>query len=122
MTHLAEQALDQSPSEMTPGWSDVNDTAAMQEGWSIFSSKGSANGPWQVQAFDDASDVPGAPQLDTDEDAWKLVLQGKEAHHAAALAFIKAHNPIEYEAIMEFAEKEEIGCAMVPGFCRPCAG
>lgn len=111
-------ALPQAPEDMTPAWSRTHFAAASLEGWGVFECVGSANGPWQIQRLDDASDVPGAPQLDDDEAAWRRVLQGGQPHHVAALAFLRAHNPIEYESVMVFAEREEIVCAHVPGFGR----
>lgn len=110
--------LIQEPSAMAPAWSHEHAGAALREGWDIFECEGSANGPWQVQHLDDASDVPGAPQLESDGDAWRVLLTGNQPHHAAALDFIKAHCPEEYERLMEFAEREEINRAYVPGFSR----
>lgn len=116
---IADCLLDSSDTEnMNPAWSAKNSVAAQGEGWTIFQSQGSEGGPWQIQKLDDASDVPGAPQLEEDKDAWRLVLQGRGAHHAAALTFIKAHNEAEYENIMVFAEQEEIICSFVPGFTK----
>lgn len=90
-------------------WLDVHGQAAMMEGWSVFECSGSANGQWQIQRLDDASDVPGAQQLERDEDAWSLVLQGKGEHHAAALRFLKNINPMEHDAIAEFGRRHEAG-------------
>ena len=91
---------------MDPPWTEENDRAASKEGWCLSECQGSANGPYQVQSFDDASDVEGAPQLDGDEQAWSIIIKGEKAHHVAALAFVKAHNPMEYEAIMKHAAEE----------------
>lgn len=116
---IADCLLDQpNPEDLNPEWSATNSLAAQGEGWTIFQSQGSDGGPWQIQRLDDASDVPGAPQLEDDKEAWRLVLQGRGAHHAAALTFIKAHNEAEYENIMVFAEQEDIICYFVPGFSR----
>ena len=87
------------PAQMEPGWSDANSAAANGEGWNLFFCLGSENGPWQLQRLDCADDVPGAPQLDSDDVAWRVVREGTVPHHAAALAFLKAHNPIEYALV-----------------------
>lgn len=93
-----------TPSAMTPGWSNAHDQAAAAEGWCISETSGSDNGRWQIQHFDDASDIgPGTPQLESDEQAWKIALEGALPHHKAAVQFIKAHSPEEYEALMVFA-------------------
>lgn len=99
-------------------WPAEHSQAATKEGWDIFECFGSATTPWQVQRLDDASDVPGAPQLDNDDDAWRIVLQGTQAHHSAALTFLRQHSPEEYEAMMVFAEKNDIIVAFVPGFTK----
>ena len=98
------------------GWTDAHEHAAELEGWGIWHCPGDASCPWQTQRIDDASEVAGAPQLDADQDAWRLLLRGSSSHHAAALRIIKALSPVEYERIMEFADAEELGCACVPGF------
>ncbi len=101
MNHSSVQTL----VKFAPVWSDAHAAAAVIEGWNILGCSGSANGPWQIQRLDDASDIPGAPQLEADEDAWRLVLSGGKEHHGAALSFIEAHNPLEYAAIMAFGAK-----------------
>ena len=101
---------------MFPAWMPAHSVAALKEGWEIFECSGSSYGPWQIQRLDDASDCPGSVQLDSDDDAWRLVLSGGQVHHRAALDFIKAHNAIEYEKLMVFADSEEISCPYVPGF------
>lgn len=65
----------------------------------MFLCLGSENGDWQLQRLDCASDVPGAPQLESDAEAWLLVKEGTLPHHAAALAFLKAHNPAEHALV-----------------------
>lgn len=93
------------PEFMTPPWSAAHARAALTEGWNIFESEGSAYGPWQIQRLDWAEETPGAKQLEDDESAWNIVLTGTAAHHAAALAFIRAHNPMDYETMMVHAER-----------------
>ena len=119
----AIQALEQAvsvytgPANMNPAWSNEHCEAAQREGWDIFDTRGSYSGPWQIQRFDDASEVPGAPQLQDDEAAWRIVIQGTAAHHGAARQFIQAHNPKEWTALNELeSEKmhqQEIGRAHV---------
>lgn len=65
----------------------------------MFYAQGSANGPWQIQHYDDASDVPGAVQLEGDQAAWNIVLAGTESHHEAARQFVRAHCPQEWAAM-----------------------
>ena len=86
---------------LNPAWSNVHSEAAQREGWDIFDTRGSDSGPWQIQRFDDATDVPGAPQLKDDEAAFRIVLHGSAAHHGAAREFIRAHNPNEWAALTE---------------------
>lgn len=84
---------------MDPAWSNEHCEAAQREGWDIFDTQGSNGGPWQVQRFDDASEVHGAPQLKDDETAWQIVIQGTAAHHEAARQFIRTHSPKEWAAL-----------------------
>lgn len=78
---------------LVASWEKLHGDAAAREGWSIMDCAGSAYGRWQLQHFDTAPD--GATQLATDDDAWRVVLQGCAAHHAAALALLEAVNPSE---------------------------
>ena len=88
-----------NPANMNPPWSNEHCEAAQREGWDIFDTHGSDGGPWQLQRFDDASEVPGAPQLKDDETAWRIVIQGTAAHHEAARQFIRTHSPKEWAAL-----------------------
>lgn len=88
------------PSTMDPPWTNEHQDAAQHEGWIISECFGSAYGPWQLQRLDDASDVPGATQLRYDASAWDIVLKGTGSHHKAALAFIQAHNPMDYKELL----------------------
>lgn len=81
-------------------WTEENALAAKREGWIISHSKGSMNGDWQVQKIDNPEDFPFEdgtlpPQLESDNDAWCLVIAKTKAHHRAALAFILQNNPQE---------------------------
>ncbi|OZB34761.1 MAG: hypothetical protein B7X51_00815 [Pseudomonas sp. 34-62-33] len=100
-----------SPAPDTPKWGAADALAAAKEGWGLFDTSDSANGPWQVQAFDDPEAATAqfgvtVPKLDGDDLAWRLVFHGKAAHHAAARAFLAAHNPIELASI------EKVGVAL----------
>lgn len=86
-------------------WTVSDSTAAEAEGWDIFDSAGSNGGPWQLQRFDTPDEWSGAPKpypFETDADVWEHVAgraaQGS-ALHARALVFLRAHNPLEYDAI-----------------------
>lgn len=97
------------PETMAPPWTSAHAGAALKEGWIISECFGSAYGPWQVQRRDDASEVPGTPQLENDEIAWDIVLAGSADHHAAARAFMKAHNPEDFKTML--ARSESTGVA-----------
>ena len=108
-TMQACQGNNVGPSE--PYWLPEHSEAATREGWNMFETQGSKNGPWQVQAFDDPTEAADAcgleiPRLRGDEDAWRLVFSGTEQHHIAARAFLQAHNPIELASI------EKVGVAL----------
>lgn len=82
--------------------------AALREGWVLSDTSGSENGPYQIQRVDCPEDWESGfpiPLLESDNDAWTIVLIGREPHHKAALEFIEESNPIEYEAIRSFAAK-----------------
>lgn len=96
---------DRKTTHMSPAWSDAHRAAAHLEGWDIWDSCGSENGPWQIQHFDEASDIPEAIQLDSDDDALRIVVNGSEPHHEAARRFIRAHNPIEWAALEQTIQK-----------------
>lgn len=83
-------------------WLDQHAAAASMEGWDVFSCTGGSYGDWQVQHFD-GDGPPGFAQLNDDVEAWRIVLQGREAHHVAARAFIRKANPIEFRMWAELA-------------------
>ena len=95
-----------------PEWPSEHSDKAVREGWDIWDSEGSENGVWQVQriddpeAFDDAAGFK-PPKLASDGEAFRIVANGALPHHAAALAFLKAHNPMEYQAVMRFAKMSD---------------
>lgn len=79
------------PQSMTPPWTAEHSAAAQAEGWDIFECIGSSYGSWQIQKLDE-NDI-----LDNDDDAWTIVGAQIKPHHVAAVAFLRAHNPIEIE-------------------------
>lgn len=108
------------PEAMEPRWSDEHCTQAQQEGWDIFDTHGSDSGPWQLQRLDDASEFPGAKQLASDAEAWRLVFEGHAPHHVSAREFIRVHNPMEYEwALREYHPLRGLNAK---GFFRKPAG
>lgn len=103
--------LTPSTAPESPQWEVDHATAAAREGWGIFATPESANGPWQVQAFDDTAAATAqfrvtVPKLPGDDFVWRLVFHGRAAHHAAARVFLAAHNPIEWASI------EKVGSAL----------
>lgn len=99
LSNYLESSNYTDPANMSPAWSNEHCEAAQREGWDIFDTHGSDGGPWQIQRFDDASEVPGAPQLKDDESAWRIVIQGTAAHHEAARQFIRTHSPQEWASM-----------------------
>ena len=80
-------------------WTNEDSTLASAEGWDVFDSEGSANGPWQIQKRDETS------TFNQDTDAWRYVWQRAERGsllHQRALEYIKEHNPPEYDAIRQW--------------------
>ena len=100
---------EQSMHAMTPAWTVDNANHANAEGWDIFACDGSDYGEWQIQKIDDTSELSHAgdtiPDLEFDEQAWLIVANGKEPHHIAAMAFLKAHSPKAYEYVARFIGK-----------------
>ena len=95
--------------QMSPAWSYDHETLAAREGWQISECTGSDNGPWQVANFASPEDHREAfgflpPFLDGDAAAMHLVANGASEHHLAAREFLRAHNPMEYEAIMKMVD------------------
>lgn len=78
-------------------WTAEMAKAAQEEGWDVFDSEGSDNGPWQVQSFDDPGELP---DLGDDMVAWQLVQAQRTPHAIAALAFLAEHNPLEHARIL----------------------
>lgn len=79
-------------------WTRGDSAASSAEGWDLFDSSGSANGPWQVQSFDDQDDGIN------DDEAMRRVRVGALADphgvHARVLAILAVANPAEHECIV----------------------
>jgi hypothetical protein len=96
---------------ITPEWWTAEDRAAAdREGWDIFQCDGSGGGLWQIQKFDDVDDelapviIENVGRLwETDTEAWLHIWTVPSDLHARALAFIRALNPLEWDAITEAA-------------------
>lgn len=66
------------------------------EGWDIFESTGSVDGPYQIQRNDDDA------VFKDDSEAWRFVwdkAQSGSEYHRAALDWLKENNPGEYVRI-----------------------
>ncbi len=97
------------PSVNVVEWTPADELAAMPEGWGIFDCDGSENGPWQIQKFDDPDDLAERITATVgrlwkeDNEAWMHVWSVESALHRKAIAFIRAMNPQEWEAIERWA-------------------
>lgn len=86
-------------------WTREDHLAASREGWDMFESYGSDNGPYQIQSFDDPDEWEGVGlyPFDGDTDAWEHVWKLAELGstlHVKALEFLKVHNPLEHTHIV----------------------
>jgi hypothetical protein len=75
-------------------WLKSDSKNATIEGWDLYDSEGSQDGCLQIQRNDEQN------KLDSDEQAWKIVLNGTEKHHKKALKLIKNKNIAEYERVI----------------------
>lgn len=101
-----------------PEWTAAFSRSACLEGWDLYATAGSANGDWQIQCVDDPKQASAelgevVPALGSDEMAWRLVYEGTESHHIAALEFLEIHNPKEWGAI------RKVGDALYPRDSSP---
>lgn len=113
---------------MSPPWSDKHRQAARREGWDILGADENGSGPWQLQQFGVATDPPSGQLIDSDAAAWRLVMKGRDPHHEAARAFIKQHNPLEWDGVQANAhDPDEVivkladGCTLRSGVFDPNA-
>ena len=81
-------------------WTKQDSKLANLEGWDLYECFCSSDGDWQVQANDDANSKWDA-KLKDDTEAWELVANGNKEHHKKVLAFLKEHNPSEYDRIID---------------------
>lgn len=105
-------------------WTGADSEQALGEGWDIFDSEGSDNGPWTIQRLDDPYHLPylgfTKPVFGSDPDAWIHVValaRGGSPLHQKALAFIRENNSLEAEAIDDWTynnmvSKNGIGAAI----------
>ena len=101
----------QTRAEKVVEWPSEHSDKAVREGWDIWDSEGSENGRWQVQRIDDPETFARATGftpliLASDADAFRIVANGILPHHLAAREFLMAHNPMEYQAVMRFADRK----------------
>lgn len=87
-------------------WTRADSDAALLDGWDIFDSFGSENGPWQIQVLEEPNLLPELgyteKKFEDDSAVWVHVWTQAEAGsalHVKALEFIKMHNPLEYRCI-----------------------
>lgn len=83
---------------------------AMTEGWDLFDSQGSVDGPWQIQRIDFPEGwppgcTPDPCPFEGDADAWVHV-RTKAAEgsplHIRVLWFLLVHHPAEYFRVMSW--------------------
>lgn len=82
---------------------EIIDRDHAHEGWAIFCSYGSINGPWQIQHFDVHGEPPGALEWETDCDVWEwLYFRAIHGDTIAlrALIWVGNENPKERNAII----------------------
>jgi hypothetical protein len=98
----------------TETWTDADRDAAAREGWDLFDSDGSVNGPLQLCKFDDPEEqaaVRGVPVERTwadDNEAWMFVWSTPSPLHTKALAVLEAENPQEVYAIEKWAREHGV--------------
>jgi len=96
---------------------DINATVG-PEGWAIFDSFGSDNGPWQIQRFDDpdewtdeAGNLISPIAWEDDCDVWMMVVSkarsGSEIHQRA-LDALMIGNPLEAAAIVAWIASHQL--------------
>ncbi|MBX6653654.1 hypothetical protein ISF12_10400 [Pseudomonas aeruginosa] len=83
--------------------------SAAREGWAITECPDSEHGRWQVQKIDSPEEYSNAhgypiPKLETDEQAWLIVLGGDRIHHESARNFIEVHNPALWQQMEQYRE------------------
>ena len=92
---------------------DAINTIGTPEGWALFDCDGSANGPMQIQSFDDGEPV----DIGGDDAAWMLVWSRAHAgsqRHLDALLVVAVSNQLEYLAIVRWVATHQL-----PATTRP---
>lgn len=92
-------------------WSKEDSEAALLEGWDIFDSHGSLNGPYQISTLEE----PGLlewlgyteKKFEDDTDVWNVVGLEKTPLHQRAMAFIREMNLREHDAIQAWLRNSE---------------
>lgn len=79
-------------------WTAELDSAATAEGWTVWDVRGSDFGPIQVQKYDSPEDLLPlvVPRLNSDNDAFLLVMRGTGDHHRVAREIIAKYNPEDF--------------------------
>jgi|SRR6185369_4358200 len=85
-------------------WTKEDQHLASKEGWDIFA----AHGSWEIQK-NDCIEVEGAKLLESDEQAWVIVMMGETLTHDKARNFIRDANPIEWRAMLKFTGRRKSG-------------
>lgn len=93
--------------KLDPAWTSEYEDAAAREGWLISDCGWSDGERWRIQRIDtpaDFADEDGLvpPALGSDDEGRVMAANGVGVHHVAARAFLKAHSPREYIAVMNF--------------------
>lgn len=91
---------------MPDSWSPEDANAAEVEGWALFDSCGSADGPLQIQRFDDPSEWTQSPNpypFESDAAVWVHVRTRAAAGsplHVKALRVLEVENPAEHRRVL----------------------
>lgn len=86
-------------------WSAEDAQAAEAEGWALFDSHGSVDGPLQLQRFDDPVEWSKSPQpypFESDVAVWhhvRLRAQAGSPLHVKALRVLELENPQEHQRV-----------------------
>jgi hypothetical protein len=73
-------------------WVSEHEPVATREGWVIRDRAGSWG--WQIESIDQSD--KGCTQLDDDDDAWRVVLEGQQPHHVTAREFMRRFGRTDY--------------------------
>lgn len=98
----------------SPAWTPDDSQAASLEGWDLFDSAGSVSGPWQIQHFDVPGEIDGGVDLDSDEEAWRIVVENARAGselHLKVLTILAHDNPLELFSITKTLDVDAAGLA-----------